>query len=96
MRYGAQYKLWTPLSHLSFPKRFRRLVRLVMMCYNNNYSAFAQYRIPLDAVMHILNMCRWDWAGALEDDEAKEGRYKLEDSYKARIERRIYNGQMYH
>eukprot|EP00808_Paulinella_micropora_P001773 g30245.t1 len=65
--YGCRWLLWSPVNHKKFPASFRRMVMVMLLCNSRHGSAIGM--LPPDLVMHILNLCSWDWAGldGLED-----------------------------
>ncbi|CAE8710395.1 unnamed protein product [Polarella glacialis] len=59
LSYGVKWLLWNPEIHSQFPASFRENVRLLLLIHQRPESSFST--LPFEAVLHLLNMCRWDW-----------------------------------
>uniref|UniRef100_A0A7S3PMF9 Uncharacterized protein n=1 Tax=Aplanochytrium stocchinoi TaxID=215587 RepID=A0A7S3PMF9_9STRA len=66
---GVKYMLWRPVKevHQKFPRSFREAVRTLLLVHNRNGSTFNI--LSNDILFFIINMCKWDWFGSLQDDE---------------------------
>lgn len=83
LSYGVKYFLWSPGRHLRFPRSFRCSVLQMLLCHSRGEATIS--KVPKDVVMHILNMCSWDWFGELETEEMDIDEEQLkEDEYPER------------
>jgi len=57
--YGVKWLLWNPEVNRLFPHSFRSVVRVLLLIHRRPGTALTV--LPGEALLHILNMCRWDW-----------------------------------
>eukprot|EP00667_Euglena_gracilis_P004950 EG_transcript_4983 len=65
--YGVRWKLWTPETHLWFPVGFRRLTHCLVWAAAQPGCTLQP--LPLDVLLYILNLCRWDWGAGFQPQE---------------------------
>jgi len=61
INYSCRWLLWNPNVHHRFPPAFRRMVHTLALCHRRAESPLSV--LPDEIILHILNMCGWDWAG---------------------------------
>lgn len=71
--YGVKWLLWNPQVHRRFPAGFRAVVRLLLLIRGRpgTWLSF----LPDEALLHMLNMCRWDWF--CDDDASRWAEVQL-------------------
>jgi hypothetical protein len=67
--YGCKYRLWQPHVHMLYPRKFRAMVRTLLLVHRSDDTNSKMWIMPADTILYILNLCHWEWAGDLEEDE---------------------------
>ena len=67
--YGCKYQLWQPHVHTLYPRKFREMVKTLLMVHRSDDPSSKFWIMPADTVLYILNLCHWQWAGDLDEEE---------------------------
>eukprot|EP00747_Dinoflagellata_sp_TGD_P102135 gnl/TRDRNA2_/TRDRNA2_168567_c0_seq2.p1 gnl/TRDRNA2_/TRDRNA2_168567_c0~~gnl/TRDRNA2_/TRDRNA2_168567_c0_seq2.p1 ORF type:complete len:323 (-),score=36.89 gnl/TRDRNA2_/TRDRNA2_168567_c0_seq2:110-1078(-) len=59
LKMGAKFMLWNPETHRHFPRRFRDMVLVLLLCARRPECWLN--RFSTEVLFWMINMCRWDW-----------------------------------
>jgi hypothetical protein len=72
VRYGVRYKLWSPSTHVRFPRNFRKGVWTMLLCHTRKHENPHLYSLPRMILFQIFNMMSYDWFGGLDPEELEK------------------------